>query len=239
MKDRTVLKPIETVYNGYRFRSRLEARWAVFFDALNIEYKYEHQGFNLGKFGWYLPDFWLPNNNLHWIEIKPGTGEWPNHAVFEAEAMWWETEQKNLMAKVGAEAWDEKGWELENALRIKFEETFPLSSFAVICGDPWVENNDVQRWLYQEHPCSCSLDEHFHYNAFILGDCNYRWCECPKCSKVGLQFDGRSGRNCNCFDYDKVYNTHSPRLLAAYTAARQARFEHGQVGAPSEWETTQ
>ena len=23
------LKPIETIYNGYRFRSRLEARWAV------------------------------------------------------------------------------------------------------------------------------------------------------------------------------------------------------------------
>ena len=35
------IKPIETVYNGYRFRSRLEARWAVFFDAAGIEYEYE------------------------------------------------------------------------------------------------------------------------------------------------------------------------------------------------------
>lgn len=25
-----------TMYNGYHFRSRLEARWAVFFDAMNI-----------------------------------------------------------------------------------------------------------------------------------------------------------------------------------------------------------
>lgn len=25
----TDLKPIETVYDGYRFRSRLEARWAA------------------------------------------------------------------------------------------------------------------------------------------------------------------------------------------------------------------
>ena len=32
------IKPIETVYNGYRFRSRLEARWAVFFDEAGIEY---------------------------------------------------------------------------------------------------------------------------------------------------------------------------------------------------------
>lgn len=31
------IKPIETHYNGYRFRSRLEARWAVFFDALGIK----------------------------------------------------------------------------------------------------------------------------------------------------------------------------------------------------------
>ena len=35
------IKPIETIYKGYRFRSRLEARWAVFFDALGIEYEYE------------------------------------------------------------------------------------------------------------------------------------------------------------------------------------------------------
>jgi hypothetical protein len=27
------LRPIETRYRGFRFRSRLEARWAVFFDA--------------------------------------------------------------------------------------------------------------------------------------------------------------------------------------------------------------
>jgi hypothetical protein len=33
-----VIKTIETIYNGYRFRSRLEARWAVFFDAMGIKY---------------------------------------------------------------------------------------------------------------------------------------------------------------------------------------------------------
>jgi hypothetical protein len=31
----TEIKAIETSYKGYRFRSRLEARWAVFFDALD------------------------------------------------------------------------------------------------------------------------------------------------------------------------------------------------------------
>lgn len=30
------MKAIETEYNGYKFRSRLEARWAVFFDAFSF-----------------------------------------------------------------------------------------------------------------------------------------------------------------------------------------------------------
>lgn len=66
-----MIKAIETVYKGYRFRSRLEARWAVFFDTLGIEYEYEKEGFDLDGV-WYLPDFWLPRYG-HWIEIKPDT----------------------------------------------------------------------------------------------------------------------------------------------------------------------
>ncbi len=64
------IKAIETRYKGYRFRSRLEARWAVFFDALGVPYEYEKQGFDLGEVGWYLPDFWLPREK-EWVEIKP------------------------------------------------------------------------------------------------------------------------------------------------------------------------
>lgn len=64
------IKPIETEYNGYRFRSRLEARWAVFFDDLEIEYQYESEGYDLGKLGWYLPDFYLPKTK-QFIGIKP------------------------------------------------------------------------------------------------------------------------------------------------------------------------
>ena len=52
-----MIKPIETEYNGYRFRSRLEARWAVFFDALGIKYEYEPEGYTLEDGTKYLPDF--------------------------------------------------------------------------------------------------------------------------------------------------------------------------------------
>ena len=51
------IKAKTTVYNGYRFRSRLEARWAVFFDALGVRYEYEPEGFELPGGKSYLPDF--------------------------------------------------------------------------------------------------------------------------------------------------------------------------------------
>lgn len=54
-----MIKAIETKYNGYKFRSRLEARWAVFFDALGVKYEYEPEGFDLGNGRYYLPDFRL------------------------------------------------------------------------------------------------------------------------------------------------------------------------------------
>ena len=73
-KSNGQIKAIETVYKGYRFRSRLEARWAVFFDALGVKWEYEKEGFDLGEAGWYLPDFWLPGLNL-WFEIKPFDSE--------------------------------------------------------------------------------------------------------------------------------------------------------------------
>lgn len=69
-----MIKAIETRYNGYRFRSRLEARWAVFFNTVGIKYHYEHEGYKLNNGPdetiWYLPDFWLPDLDTL-IEIKP------------------------------------------------------------------------------------------------------------------------------------------------------------------------
>ena len=62
------IKAIETQYAGCHFRSRIEARWAVFFDTLNIPWEYEKEGFDL-EGTWYLPDFWLPEQQC-WIEIK-------------------------------------------------------------------------------------------------------------------------------------------------------------------------
>lgn len=68
------IKPIQTRYKGYNFRSRLEARYAVFFDALGLEWDYEPEGFDLGSGVWYLPDFYLPTLGVY-VEIKPNTAQ--------------------------------------------------------------------------------------------------------------------------------------------------------------------
>ena len=65
------IKAIETRYKGHRFRSRLEARWAVALDHMGIKWQYEPEGYNLGDSGCYLPDFLLPELNTY-LEIKPG-----------------------------------------------------------------------------------------------------------------------------------------------------------------------
>ena len=71
-----MIKAIETAYKGYRFRSRLEARWAVFFDALGLEWQYEPEGFEFEGGVRYLPDFYLPKfDSGVYVEVKPEGGD--------------------------------------------------------------------------------------------------------------------------------------------------------------------
>ena len=68
------IRAIETSYKGHLFRSRLEARWAVFFDAQGIDWKYENQGYERvvdGKTLRYLPDFEITNGERKFfVEVK-------------------------------------------------------------------------------------------------------------------------------------------------------------------------
>lgn len=73
-----MIKSIQTKFDGRFFRSRLEARWAVFFKYLAIEYAYEPEGYILPDGSQYLIDFLLPEvyyrsqlNQGWFIEVKP------------------------------------------------------------------------------------------------------------------------------------------------------------------------
>lgn len=196
----STIKAIETRYAGCRFRSRLEARYAVFFDALDLRWDYEAEGYETPH-GWYLPDFvlHLPNGDVL-FEVKP-----------ESEAGW--------------SNWDERWGGAAEATGL---------NLIVAYGIP--RPGDLE-------PGQTSLPNGNY--AFVDGhgggDISYAFCTCPWCGKVGIEFDGRGARVCGYeahglrpdlipFHADKGYSWDDPRFVTAYTAARSARFEHGERG---------
>lgn len=66
------IPPIETRAYGCRFRSRLEARWAVFLTEARFDWEYEPEGV-MTTTGGYLCDFRVtgPNGVQVWLEVKP------------------------------------------------------------------------------------------------------------------------------------------------------------------------
>lgn len=60
------IKAIPTIYNHVQFRSRLEARWAAFFDLCG--WKWDYEPFDLD--GW-APDFMLKGKIKALVEVKP------------------------------------------------------------------------------------------------------------------------------------------------------------------------
>jgi hypothetical protein len=58
-------------YGGHNFRSRTEAKWAIFWDELGVKWEYEPQGFVTDGSA-YLPDFTVfAAGGTLWAEIKP------------------------------------------------------------------------------------------------------------------------------------------------------------------------
>ena len=64
------MQAIDTFYKDHFFRSRLEARWAVYFDSLKQKWEYEPEGFILENGVKYLPDFFIPELDAY-VEVKP------------------------------------------------------------------------------------------------------------------------------------------------------------------------
>ena len=73
------IRAIPTYYKGINFRSRLEARWAVIFDRLGIDWHYETEGYDIqieqGLSIRYLPDFVLTGGSIRcpdplFVEVK-------------------------------------------------------------------------------------------------------------------------------------------------------------------------
>lgn len=62
--------PKDFVYNGTKYRSKTEARWAIYFDRLGIRAVHEARTFDLSDHVLYTPDFYLVDLDV-WVEVKP------------------------------------------------------------------------------------------------------------------------------------------------------------------------
>lgn len=108
------ISPISTNYGGLIFSSRLEARWAVYFDYLEVGYDYEPERFDLPSRP-YLPDFYISDqysDNEFWLEIKP---KFPTELEQELMAeLCWETELNGMILYGGIPSpWEDclgNGW---------------------------------------------------------------------------------------------------------------------------------
>ncbi len=208
------IQAIETVYKGYRFRSRLEARWAVFFDDLGIAFDYEPQGFKLdGKR--YLPDFWLPSQKC-WIEVK---GEEP-------------TDEEHALAGALAEETGHSVFIFPGPIIVPDDNnTTPpdeINGAYMRCSR---EGGD-HYYCWCECPTCGALGIEFDGRSDRLAckECyrcafarDYSSSPCPQHPPGAVTGCPRTGGN-----FDKGYNGASARLVAAYTRARQSRFEHGE-----------
>ncbi len=196
------IQAIETVYRGCKFRSRLEARWAVFYDALRIKWDYEPEGFVLPGGGKYLPDFYLPDYG--WVEIK---GEAPTQREKEKVYYLAEVTKKTCYIFFGGFPDPE---ELD-------EFDFHESSLAV-----FPDVGDYGGGTGTDFPyvwCECK-------------ECGAIGIQFDGRSARNKHNHGCSiieRRKTNVYP-DKNYNAVSPRLLAAYNAGRAARFEFGESG---------
>jgi hypothetical protein len=222
-----MIKAIETRYKGYHFRSRLEARWAVFFDSLGVRWQFEPEGFDLSAYdlGYYLPDFFLPDQN-YWIEVKPDNFSTNDQDAYRKLAyVGAATEARGLLVA---------GEPYHNVEMGGFQSYMAAGS---ACDQWWV----VDTYFREEG------DE---MNRAGQMDGPYLFCVCPLCDKIGIEFDGRGDRICGdvckpkrtreeagalgfwggLYHGDKAYSGDHPKIVAAAEAARSARFEHGQSG---------
>jgi hypothetical protein len=108
------IRAIETHYRGCYFRSRLEARWAVFFQMLDVPWHLEPEGFVLSTGARYLPDFLVHlKDRPLWVEIKPADLPVPQFEQFMEDIKQPAPDPESVTTQefVGYDFWWSEGWD--------------------------------------------------------------------------------------------------------------------------------
>lgn len=225
----TEIKAIETKYKGFRFRSRLEARWAVFFDALGEPWEYEKEGFDLGEAGYYLPDFWLPRVNA-WVEVKGGALGGDAIRKIMAFAKQSEAPLVILAGQIGTHRCaipDSKVWKLGPIVEhLSDPDNHGYSDALIRCPACWDQYVTAQGATFDPDPdvgyfgiqileMACQNGHKWHVELSAYNDR-------VKVLRVHIRV--------KYLDLALLLAGSRERYDAAVEAARSARFEHGESG---------
>ncbi|MGW3927852.1 hypothetical protein ACWECC_07105 [Streptomyces microflavus] len=230
------IQALPTRYAGHHFRSRLEARWAVFMDHLDIPWDYEPQGYVVdGKP--YLPDFLIyPDTpQKFWLEIK---GTFPtDEEVAAAQGLATGTDITTFVY------WMKPKPPGPDLSHLSHEQLYGHDQGGYVWLDQygWREYpTNPPAWELGLTPTAFRLTP----GAKPAAKSGFSWwTDCPECGHIRLLFPAQQD-SCPSFKYlsdeeatrrsnsmNRGANHLTPRLLAAYDAASSARFEHGQSGA--------
>lgn len=218
------IKPIETLYRGHYFRSKTEARFAVFLDCLGVKWDYEPQGFDLGNGLKYLPDFKIYNVEI-WDENRDKcnydtyTPKMLDHIYVEVKGMWKDDKPGELSdfdyAKINRFVFDESGgvinplWVVGNCYTLDPRNWKDFSSCAVNRGPQNLVNTfrtitGADKDLYPICP---------QYGKLVLAitnDCHY---PVPSCGY-------------NAYDRNGAYDF-CDNVINALEEANRYKFDHG------------
>lgn len=197
------LKAIQTEYKGYLFRSRLEARWAVFFDECGVRWEYEPEGYDLGDGIHYLPDF-----RLHGVTVSHG----------------YHRKNCTIYVEVKGEMNDADAEKINRFYQAGYPEDsdWGVSGAAVLVVGNIPEGENMQE--ITESIRSLAYTEHGRWPNFynfqtVDGDF---YAACPGIDRRGIfTLFGDDSRYLHNMD---KYTTEK-----AYRRARQARFEFGET----------
>jgi len=242
-----MIKAIQTRYNGYHFRSRIEARWAVFLDALGIKYEYEAEGYELNEAGRYLPDFWLPEQG-HYIEIK-GHKNVSEKELIKCAALAMEHPVVvfcgNIEAPVLRNGVVVGGCDASSFKTIKRMPSFTAmrdsGGLRKAYNMPWytyelksITGSSVL-FIHEDWQHGAMLDDRPHFwherndgSFHVWPYPSMEFSDTPTGKIAIVPSDESSSDYINIVPQFTTRSLNSPRLIEAYNAARSARFEYGE-----------
>lgn len=208
MSSAQPIQAIQTWYDHFHFRSRLEARHAVFFNTLGIRYEYEVDTYDLDSYGYYLPDFWLPHYKT-WVEVK---GVLP-------------TQKERDKLRALTEMTDSYGFLFSGQIEVPDMRDYGIednNTWSIVFGESSDEKHKQMRLFddfHRRNKTNYAACAYVRGKEIIGGS---RWFVCLSCGKPAIYIDGYK---CSCGGVSTDYN-HVTNLINAYRKARSARFEY-------------